>query len=494
MPMRARAGVAGMFVAVAIVLVGMAVAGQQLRAGPVIATTAVTQSMFPLVVAARIERAFLGGGDDGQIQMLDTRTGLIRATLDLRARAKELPSGTFVMAAAPSEGTGRLFLLEEQLPPTPTATDYVAVLAARSGRFLGRVAIYAGGGTSHLIIDERTARVFVLSDPPMNPSARITVLDARTGHILHSVTVPTWPSRHLSSLHSHHYTLLVNPKTGCVFVVDLDNAIISALEGTSGRVLWSVPVAPHPHRVGKPIIAPPLIAARTQHLFVTDVVHGMVTMLDVATGRRLRTVRVTAGADVLVNDEHTQRVFVFQAGRVATLDARDGRVVHVDRVAQGSAPGQAAVDERSGHVFLADAQAGTVTMFDGATGQAMRTTAVGASPTFVQVAPRMGRVVIVLRPEPLPFQPREPFPNGSAVVLDGRSGAVVEKIPVGAEPDMLAIDPGTGHALIYNNLGAMVVIDRWGWLPPAVRARLPFLPAPVVHRFHTSITTVDVSQ
>src|SRR5579875_2530919 len=65
---------------------------------------------------------------------------------------------------------------------------------------------------------------------------------------------------------------------------------------------------------------------------------------------------------------------------------------------------------------------------------------------------------------------------GHVDVRDGRTGHLMRTIGVGVAPVALAVDRQTGQALVVNAGGMVRVADSWGWLPLAVRQRLPLLP------------------
>jgi YVTN family beta-propeller protein len=114
-----------------------------------------------------------------------------------------------------------------------------------------------------------------------------------------------------------------------------------------------------------------------------------------------------------------------------------------------------AVDDRTGHVFVAwtdtyhgDTTASGVSMLDAATGALLKRIDVGEYPTVVVVDEQVGHAFVTHRD--IVNGEGDPRGNGSLSVLDTTSGTVVDMIPVGWGPAVMAFDAQTGLLLVAN--------------------------------------------
>jgi YVTN family beta-propeller protein len=90
-------------------------------------------------------------------------------------------------------------------------------------------------------------------------------------------------------------------------VTNLGSNTVSMLDATSGAVLATITVAPHPSALA--------VATTDGHVFaisddVTPDGAGRVSVLDAASGRLVRTVAVGRGSHTFAVHEHTGHVFV----------------------------------------------------------------------------------------------------------------------------------------------------------------------------------------
>jgi YVTN family beta-propeller protein len=338
----------------------------------------------------------------------------------------------------------------------------VSMVDAANGRVVRVTAV--GHTPSAVVVAGRAHRAFVLN---VNPDS-VSVLDTGWGMVLR--TVP------FSNLRD----VAVDERTGHVFVLDGPDGVHGRavmLDARSGTVV-------HTAALGKSS-RPVAINSRTQRAFVPNFEDDTVSMLDTVTGRVVRTVRVGSLPYAVAVDERTSRAFVINNldRSVSMLDARSGAVLRT--VAVGRNPQTLAVDMRRGYVFVVNEDAGTVSVLDARTGAVRRTVAVGA------FRPRAlcGRVIDVLVDEHRGHafvlnggaaDSRFYTTNGSMSVLDVASGRVVHTLPVGHGPTAMAVDERTAHVFVVNNgsTGQRGGQDLWGWVPAAVRRRVPWLPGP----------------
>lgn len=141
------------------------------------ASTGVPSGPDALAIDARSDHAFLLAPGGARVDMFDARNG----TLLRRTPVGPHPSALVVAARA-----GRVFVAH-------SSTNTVSVLDADSGVLLGTTVV--GLHPQALVVDEGAGRVFVVSAGPLDRRATppdhgaMSVLDARSGHVLGAVTV-----------------------------------------------------------------------------------------------------------------------------------------------------------------------------------------------------------------------------------------------------------------------------------------------------------------
>jgi YVTN family beta-propeller protein len=165
-------------------------AARTATAGGTVHPMALAQHPHAVVVDTRTSRAFVTshGADrrSGMVSVVDTTTGTLVRTVRL---------GTYPDAMAVDERTSRVFIGRDD--------GTVSLLDGRSGTVLGGVVLphnsaprtrrAISGGTAvvqGLAVDGRTGRVFVASiGMGSDPLSRVSMLDGRSGAILHSMAV-----------------------------------------------------------------------------------------------------------------------------------------------------------------------------------------------------------------------------------------------------------------------------------------------------------------
>jgi DNA-binding beta-propeller fold protein YncE len=148
-------------------------------------------------------------------------------------------------------------------------------------------------------------------------------------------------------------------------------------------------------------------------------------------------------------------VFVTGSDGVSALDAQSGALLWTALV--GTSPTPAAVDARSGAVFVPGGVGGRLSVLDGRTGALLRTVAVGTSTgavaarlglSAVAVDERHGRVLVLEGDE------------ARVAVLDVR-GALLRRVAVGVQPLAVAIDAGMDRAFVLNYGGLAPPSTAW---------------------------------
>jgi len=314
-----------------------------------------------VTVAEDLGRAFVNDMS-GSVTVLDTRTG---------APLETMAGGGDRAAIAVDARRRHVFL-------TNYNGDSVSVFDARGGKELRRIYLGIFYEPDGLILDELTGHILVTSRSKR--SAR--VVDPATGRVLRTVGVVG------------AFQPAVDTRRGW-FLVTTDQGLL-ALDAASGRTLRAIHLNQTPYvalltdtRTGQALvggdtrtsmvdvqrgivtrtIAVPLpyqtvVDERSRRAFIVDPVGSVVRVVDTRGGTVVRTVVVAANPGFPVLDARRERVFVTaqgtvdSAGRalgmgaVTVLDARGGTVVGT--VAVGVNPSAVAVDERTGHAFVAN--------------------------------------------------------------------------------------------------------------------------------------------
>lgn len=439
-------------------------------ANPALRVQTVALGNMPLgaVVNARTGRAFVttsnasgGISTNGQLFVLDVRTGAI---------LRHFPIGTGPLAL--DDRHGRIFVTTYSTTYSPpSGTGAVAVFDARSGRLLRTIP--SGTFARGIDLDRVHNRAIATSDNT-DRTGWVQFLDATTGRLLRTMIVP-------DSVGS----LRVDERDGRAFV-EVGQDAIATFDTHTGALLRVVPVGINSYE--------PVVDDRTGRLFVNSVQEqGTVSAIDARTGRLVRTVHVGKTPLDEAVDARSGRVFVANqdSDTVSMLDGTSGRVLRT--IGVGHKPGTVIVDAARGRVLVVNYGDGTVSTIDARRGVLLRTVAIGANPAAAALNARAGRLMIAVRGRV--DRAGNATGAGHAIVLDTRSGRVLRSLPVGVDPQVVAVDERSGRALVLNAGGTVVAPTRdpWAWIPRKVRRLLPFIPPPSQHTqtTHGSVSLID---
>jgi len=274
------------------------------RTGRHVGTIHVNGNPFAMAVDERTGRVFVksdGDGFPGYTKLVSTLDGTSGRLLCAVAVAHD-PRGQ-----NPSQGAGDIVVDDQSgrvFVSSPYA-DSVSMLDATSGRLLRTV-----GGThpGPMAVDARAGRVFVLNGGGGGtPNGMVSILDSVTGRV-----VGNTPVGRMSA--GTPVTPVVDTRTGRVFVANDGGGTgsVSVLDARSGALLRTVTVGPHPFVMA--------VDGRSGRVFVTSLGAmdaaglltgpGSVSVLDAQSGMLLRTVPVGVEPAVVAVDERAGRAFV----------------------------------------------------------------------------------------------------------------------------------------------------------------------------------------
>lgn len=362
-----------------------------------------------------------------------------------------LPVGPVPYALLMDNATARIFVLHrrEERRSDTTISGQVSMLDARSGAVLHSATV--GLGPLAGVVDEQCGRVFVISTGPISPSGyyqgpgSISMLDAASGAVLRTVPLPCAPT-----------AIVLAQRAGRLFVSCQVNPVgegpVIVLDATTGALPRTLPIS---------------AVGRVLHIFPADEQHGRVyiaasqgqpspttyhavaDVLDAASGALLSTIRLSAYAMLLAVDAQAGRLFVsdYMARTVSLYSATTGALVRTTRVWPAEA-GDITADPGSGRVFVtygANSQSG------GRIAVAALSATTGA---LVWLAP--------LPPDNGPVLPPGPLPRvvlahhlgrllTAGVVLDTGTGAVVGHVAhLIGQPRLASVDEANGNLYVTD--------------------------------------------
>ncbi len=318
-----------------------------------------------------------------------------------------------------------------------------------SGVPLREISINSSSGP--VAIDESTGRAFVATDG----DTALRVFDTRSGDLLRTVVL-NLAQRPSMALDATHHRLYASTDSG-----------VAIIDSRDGRLLRTLTLS----TAFNTIVA---LAVDTQSGRVLALDHnaGTAIILDAGSGRVLRTVHTGNGPNTLAVDAHTARAFVVNVNdfSLTVIDMRSGRVVRTLSVD----PGPLALDERSGHLFLAtsdNAACGTVYMIDARSGRILHKACMRGIGGLFTAAASDARSQRIL------------FTSEEGVsVFDSRSGALLRPpwTDVGPIAD-IAVDGRSGRAYVAGQKSftayAQDIESSRTW-PQQLKQQFPWLPYP----------------
>jgi YVTN family beta-propeller protein len=296
--------------------------------------------------------------DPAFAQLIDTRTGLPVRAIDLGLGSSGI-TGPFAV----DERTGRAFT---------TGGQVVTVLDLRRGQVERTLPIgHASFGSNSAVVAPRLRSVYFLSTIGAGNLTQVRIVDADRLQIRRMTRIaltksPAW-TRSTIAVDAARLRLFVlagsvpPPAAPLGFIAP--PGTVSMLDARTGALLHTAVVGRVPDDI--------VVDSKTGRAFVTTTVDNSVSILDTATGALRRTVQVGSKPTALAVDVRRGHVFVantgcgpmlyhdcgmgvpftHSGGSVSELDAVDGTVIRTIAVANG--PIDVALDEGAGRAYVA---------------------------------------------------------------------------------------------------------------------------------------------
>lgn len=305
-------------------------------------------------------------------------------------------------------------------------------LRASASPILSTVAV--GQFPSFPMVSASQGRLFVANAD----DGTVSVLDTHTGRLLRTTPVGRQPG-------SYIWNAAADASSGQVFFRTGDE-VLTTLDARSGAVVHTLSLGTCSRALA--------VDMRLAHIFTANSCQsGLVHMIDERSGRMLTTIHVSGGLpQEIAVDEQTGRVFVANgdAGRMSVLDAASGRLLRTFTL--GTQLCLCIMTPLPGGPVFVDDQSARVFVLDATSARLLRTINIGMDVYDHAVDARTGQIFLVGAPIGV-SSGSAPFTGpGRLVVLDGYSGRVLRRLTLSAPPSAVALD-ARGRRLLLGLVG-----------------------------------------
>lgn len=351
-------------------------------------------------------RVFVLNADEASVSVLDADTAMLLRTVSVGQG--QLGGASIVV----DEQAGRVLVTKAQ-----ASDDTISLLDAATGQL--RQIVHGPYGTARIVVDERNGHAFI-------PAGVVGVLDTHTGQ-LHTVPVTQTGVTAIS------LPMAVDQHSGRVFAINdaAPTPSVSVYDAGGGALVQTIDVDIHPAAIA--------VDGRTSHAFIVTADDDSVRMLDAHTGRLLKTVTLrNTPIGMVVDEQNGHLIVTTSAGEVVILDTTTGALRHMVTVDSRMNINAVALDPQRERLIVFTS-IGTEVLSAG-TGTRLCTIDNGEhAPVAAAVDSRTGHVFVVNRDnlvrvpdswswlpqairQQLPFLPRPTdrlqMPPGSVTVLD----------------------------------------------------------------------------
>ena len=337
--------------------------------------------VFPTGIAVNslTGTVYVGNGTGGTLSVIDGTTCNARNTVGCAQRVTALTAGTDPIGIAVDESTNTVYVVN--------ASGALAVVngrrcdvANKSGCHLQPATVRVGALPQFVAVDEKRHTIYVAN----GLSNTISVIDGRSCNA--ATTAGCRHPRASIKAGPAPFALVVNEATSSVYVTNLGSTTVSVIDAkncnatkTSGcrRRLATINVGQTPGGIA--------LDPGTDTIYVTgessddvSVIDGKTCNARVRSGCRQTPLRVLAGpgARGIAIDPKTHTVYVAntEADTVSVIDGatcnaavRGGCGQRAPVAPVGISPRRVAVDERTNTIYVTNAESNTVTMLNGLT-------------------------------------------------------------------------------------------------------------------------------
>jgi DNA-binding beta-propeller fold protein YncE len=266
---------------------------------------------------------------------------------------------------------------------------------------------------------------FVLASVPLLKAA------ATGFHILNEIKIGGEGGWDYLTVDSAAQRLYVSHATHVV-VVDL----------ATGKVVGDIPDTPGVHGIA--------LATELNRGFISNGRGNNITIFDMKTLKATGTVAAEMNPDDICYDRGSQRVFAFNGrSRSATVvDAKAGTVA-----ATIPLPGKPefSVADGKGHIYTNIEDTNEIVEIDASKATVIKKFALTGceGPSGMAMDTKARRIFSVCG-------------NRTMAISDPDKGTVVATVPIGAGPDGVVFDPGTGYAMSSNGDGTLTIVQQSG--------------------------------
>lgn len=288
------------------------------------------------------------------------------------------------------------------------------------------------GGLYEIVVDPRDNDLYVAAVGPRGANeAAIVRLDPTT----------LAPKGRISVADNPLYGIALNSRTGILYGTDTRAGVVSAVDLASGRVVATIEDRPRAH------VRQVAIDEAVNRVYVSEVGGrgentdpSRIWIIDGAENRLLRTIQapgmVLTG---LALDVPNGRVFSTDmvANEVVVIDLASGAVAH-----RWPTGGESTInvvhDAEGGRLFATNQGSGTLTVMNAADGSVIRTVETGEGALSVAYNPAVGQIYVANRRA------------GTTSVLDSASYEKIADVETGTLPQTIAIDRATNAVYVTN--------------------------------------------
>jgi DNA-binding beta-propeller fold protein YncE len=210
----------------------------------------------------------------------------------------------------------------------------------------------------------------------------------------------------------------------------------------TGKVVGDIPDTPGVHGIA--------LATELNRGFISNGRGNNITIFDMKTLKATGTVAAQMNPDDICYDRGSQRVFAFNGrSRSATVvDAKAGTVA-----ATIPLPGKPefSVADGKGHIYTNIEDTNEIVEIDASKATVIKKFALTGceGPSGMAIDTKARRIFSVCG-------------NRTMAISDPDKGTVVATVPIGAGPDGVVFDPGTGYAMSSNGDGTLTIVQQSG--------------------------------